>query len=165
MSKNASQFQYCKRRTKVKGEFLTLFVLQPTVVNEYNQFMLGVDKSDQLIGKYNSLRRTNRFWKTFSCHFLDIAKVNAYIIFQEWRKLNPNIAELQRPARYGELEFTVELMKQLANLSDSERIPTYEVDTNNNGHPVKPKWSTKANNCRRCYRLFEKEVKTQIIYI
>ena len=162
MSKNASKFQYCKRRTKVKGEFRTLFVRQPTVVSEYNQFMSDVDKSDQLIGKYNSLRRTNRFWKTLFYHFLDIAKVNAYILFQEWRKLNPDIAELQRPARYGQLEFTVELMKQLANLSDSERIPTYEVHTNNNGHPVKPKWSTKANNCKRCYRLLKKEVKTSV---
>ena len=108
ISKKANKFIHCKRRTKVNGNFRSICVRQPMLVSDYNKYMSGVDKSDQLIGKYNSLRRTNRYWKTLFYHFLDIARVNSYIMFQEWRKCNNN-NELERPAHYGQLEFSIEL--------------------------------------------------------
>ena len=51
--------------------------------------MSGVDKSDQLIGKNNSLRKTTMNWKKLFFHSLDIALVNSYIKFQQWRQDNP----------------------------------------------------------------------------
>ena len=52
-------------RQRWMGFFRPIYVWQPMLVSDYNKHMSGVEKSDQLIGKYNSLRRTNRYWKTF----------------------------------------------------------------------------------------------------
>ena len=62
------------------------------------------------------MRKTNKWWKTLFCHFLDIARVNAFILFEDFRKKHADIPELQRPDRYGQLDFTTELIRQLAHL-------------------------------------------------
>lgn len=49
----------------------------PSIVYNYNRFMNGVDRSDQMINYYNILKK---YWKTLFFHFLDI---NAY------KELNP----------------------------------------------------------------------------
>ena len=157
ISKKANKFIHCKRRTKVNGIFRPICVRQPTLVSDYNKYMSGVDKSDQLIGKYNILSRTNRYWKTLF-YFLDIVRVNSYIMFQEWRKCNNN-NELERPAHYGQLEFSIELMKQLACIVNYFRIPIYEsTGPKSTDHPVNPKWSEKIKLTVRCviYYIFFK---------
>ena len=60
-------------------------------------------------------------------------------MFEEWRRNHPTMPELQRPARYRQLEFSVELMKQLAGLTNDETVPVYNMNNNNNLHPMKPK--------------------------
>ena len=63
------------------------------------------------------MRKTNKWWKTLFYHFLDIARVNAFILFEGFRKKHADIIpELQRPDRYGQLDFTTELIRQLADL-------------------------------------------------
>ena len=82
-------------------------------MKDFNAHMGGVDKSDQLTSKYNSLRKTNKWRKTLFYHFLDIARVNAFILFENFRKKHRYVPELQRPNRYGQLDFTEELIRQL----------------------------------------------------
>ena len=55
----------------------------PTPVYHYNQYMGGVDRSDQLIKYYNVLRQTKKYWKTLFFHCIDIAVVNAHIMNKE----------------------------------------------------------------------------------
>lgn len=97
MHKSVTERGFCERRIKVNGEFRRVQVRQPSVIKDYNSYMGGVDKSDQLIGKYKVLRRTSKFWKTLFYHFIDIAKVNSFILFEEFRKKHPNYVQLQRP--------------------------------------------------------------------
>ena len=42
----------------------------------------GVDKSDQMIGYYNCLRSTWKYWKMLLFHMLDIAAMNSCILFR-----------------------------------------------------------------------------------
>ena len=56
-------------------------IQHPLVVEKYNQFMGGVDKSDQFLAYHNILRKTVRYWKTLFYHLVDIAVVNAFIIY------------------------------------------------------------------------------------
>ena len=42
--------------------------------------------------------------------------MNAFILFEDFRKKHADIPELQRPDRYGQLDFTTELIRQFADL-------------------------------------------------
>ena len=44
--------------------YRTLNVRQPKLVKDYNAYMGGVDKTDQLINKYKTFCKTNKWWKT-----------------------------------------------------------------------------------------------------
>ena len=85
-----------KRRTKVRGVYRPLIVRQPLLVKDYNKHMSGVDKSDQYISRYETLRKTHRWWKTLFFHMLDVARVNSFLLFQDLRKKNPHVKQLNR---------------------------------------------------------------------
>ncbi len=55
----------------------------PAIIYNYNRFMNGVDRSDQLIKYYNILRQTHKYWKTLFFHYIDISIVNSYILYKE----------------------------------------------------------------------------------
>ena len=56
-------------------------VRKPVVVEEYNRFMGGVDRSDQLLSYYGFSHRTVKWWRRAMFHMLDMAVVNAYILY------------------------------------------------------------------------------------
>ena len=70
--------------------------------------MSGVDKSDQYIGRYETLRKAQRLWKTLFFHFINVARVNSFILFNDFRSKHKDIPELERPDSYNQLDFTVE---------------------------------------------------------
>ena len=152
----------CKRRVKVDGNFRQIIVRQPQLVQDYNINMCGVDKSDQLIGKYKTLRPTKKYWKTLFYHFLDIGRVNAYILLQDWRAKNPDIVELHRKKRYNQLDFSIELIRQLSGIGKEHPVPLYTVPVVSSAHGILPQFSEKQFNCKRCYRLYRKEVRTKV---
>ena len=77
--------------------------------------MSGVDSSDQLICKYNTLRKTDKYWKTIFYHLLDIARINSYILYKE----HTNNKHL------GQLDFTLQLIRQLGNINEDTPVPIY----------------------------------------
>lgn len=162
--KKANLFGHVKRRTKVNGQYRPIYVRQPKIVEDYNKFMSGVDKSDQLLGKYETLRKTHRWWKTLFYHFVDISRVNSYLMFKDWMKKNPDMPELQRPASYGQLDFTVELIRQLGGIDDNTQVPLYKKpQPQPPTHVLVPTWSNDYKNCKLCYKKYKKEQKTYVI--
>ena len=90
--------QWVRRRVKGQaGQWEQKVVQKPEVVHQYNIHMGGVDKSDQLIAPYNVLMKSMRWWKTLFFHMIDVAVVNSFILFQEWREQHPDVPALQRP--------------------------------------------------------------------
>ena len=92
---------------------------RPKAIDTYNQYMNGVDRSDQILAKNNTLRKCMRWWKTLFFHLIDIAVVNSFILFQLYRSQNKkDVEELQRPKRYCVLEFREELARQFSGLEE-----------------------------------------------
>jgi hypothetical protein len=52
----------------------------PMVIDDYNHWMGGVDKADQLIAYYRPDLRCRRVWVPLLLHCLDIVRVNTYIM-------------------------------------------------------------------------------------
>ena len=150
MHTKSKEMFYCKRRSKVGNKFQKLDVEQPRLVRDYNKYMAGVDRSDQVIGKYNTLRKTDKYWKTIFYHLLDIARVNSYILYKEHTG-NKGMKQL---------DFNVQLIKQLCNIPEDAPVPIYEpTDTIKDHQPIVMVQDNKKN-CKRCYSNDKKQLKT-----
>jgi hypothetical protein len=57
-------------------------VTKPLVIDKYNTFMGGVDKSDQLLSYYGFSHRCVKWYKRAIFHLIDLTIVNAYILSQ-----------------------------------------------------------------------------------
>ena len=57
-------------------------VKKPEVVAEYNQFMLGVDKIDQMMSYYSFVRKSIKWWRKVFFWLLDMSVVNSFIIYR-----------------------------------------------------------------------------------
>ena len=58
----------------------------PTVINDYNQWMNGVDIVDQLIAYYRPKLRCQRTWMPLMFHALDILRINCFIVHERVKK-------------------------------------------------------------------------------
>ena len=80
---NSTIRRKCKGQT---GNFEIQDVTIPLMVEHYNRYMGGVDKSDQLLQYHSSLRRATRYWKTLFYHMLDVAVTNAFVLYN-WGRM------------------------------------------------------------------------------
>lgn len=92
-------------------------IRKPVMVEQYNCYMGGVDKSDQLLSYYGFCHRTVKWWRRALFHLLDMAVVNAYILY--------TLAERSGRALTHE-QFRIELAKELlldASVDVSSDVP------------------------------------------
>ena len=52
----------------------------PPLLPDYQQYMRGVDRGDQLIGYYNVGRRSTKWWKRCFSHLIECSLLNAHIL-------------------------------------------------------------------------------------
>lgn len=110
---HSEQIRPCKAKEESR-EYVDRSVREEAGADQkYNAGMLGVDKSDQLIGSYNVLMKSLRWWKTLFFHCIDIAVVNSFIMFSEHRRQHPEVPELSRSLHFDQLAFRLELIDQL----------------------------------------------------
>ena len=61
---------------------------KPNVVHIYNNHMLGIDRSDQMLSYHSALRKTIRWYKKVGIHIMEIFLSNAYYMYAKNTK-NP----------------------------------------------------------------------------
>lgn len=158
----ANEFRQVDRNVKVDNRWQNVKVQQPKAIDEYNKYMNGVDRSDQIIGKSTALRKCMRWWKTLFFHMIDIAVVDSFILFQLHRASNPDVAELKRPKKFSTTEFREELVRQLAGLEEYGQPPVFNPHAKEPGNFETvhiPQFSEIRRNCKVCYETSQTEMK------
>ena len=139
-----SKLNVCTRTIQGRTGWKKTCVKQPDIINSYNEGMFGVDKSNQYLARYPCYIKSKfHWWKVLFFHCIDIMIVNAFIIFQEFRKEFPNeICEL--PAHFGQLEFREAIVRSLLSCEAeckaefSTCMPVFNTDS-------------KRQRCTFCY--------------
>jgi hypothetical protein len=156
------------RNTKDHNHNLrVLNILRPKCIADYNQHMGGVDLSDQLIVYYNVLMKTKKWYKTLLFHFVDVAIVNAYLLYKDMC-VNTGVDPMSQ--KYFRRDLAQSLKQEWI---DAEAIRA--VGHNPDIHPTKCcptaiidpdsvpgnlKATAGRKNCFRCYRDEKKEMRT-----
>ena len=71
-----------QRRTSACQEEIET-IQKPAIIHNYNTYMGGVDKADQLVTYYGFPHFSKKWWKRIFFHILDTTLVNAYIMYVE----------------------------------------------------------------------------------
>ena len=79
-------------------------IQKPLMVDQYNQFMGGVDRSDQLMAYYGFPHRTIKWWRRAFFHLLDLTVVQAHTLHRISPHAGPTLSHEQ---------FRVQLAQQL----------------------------------------------------
>ena len=87
--------------------------------------------------------------------------MNAFILFEDFRKKHADIPELQRPDRYGQLDFTTELIRQLAGLDVHADVPLVSTKRVFTTHSIIPVVTKERKNCNKVLEK-QKEQKTNV---
>ena len=80
-------------------------VQKPTAIVEYNTYMGGVDRADQLLSYYGFAHRTVKWWRRLFFFLLDTAVVNSYVLYCEEHP--------DKKRRMTHVQFRIELANNL----------------------------------------------------
>lgn len=75
-------------------------------VSEYNKFMSGIDKSDQMIAYYSTPKKTIRWYKKVFFHLLDMMVWNAYYMFKKYCNSNTTLLSFRESIINSYLQVT-----------------------------------------------------------
>ncbi|KAM9316151.1 piggyBac transposable element-derived protein 4-like [Gastrophryne carolinensis] len=55
---------------------------KPRCIKDYNKFMGGVDKTDQILTYYNATRKSRAWYKKVAIHLVQMATYNSFVVFK-----------------------------------------------------------------------------------
>ena len=84
----------------------------PPLLPDYQQYMRGVDRGDQLIGCYNLGRRSKKWWKRVFSYIIECSLLNAYIL-ERYAQPSLHDPSLRGRRRQDFLHFRLEVAEQL----------------------------------------------------
>lgn len=123
-----------------------------------NQGMLGINKSNQLCGSYDTLMECAHWWKTLLFHCIDITVVNSYILFTNHCRQHPNIRDFFRQLCYDQRAFWIELLQQHLELG-TELI---SVPMAQKPRSYRAERQRKRCNCKKRYETKKTEHETGV---
>ena len=89
-------------------------IKMPQLVGVYNKYMNGVDRSDQMVSYYALRQKTMKWWKRLIFHVLNVAVVNAFVLYKEYTK-NTHMTHRQ---------FRVKLIEGMLDVPQQDLVST-----------------------------------------
>ncbi|XP_034712874.1 piggyBac transposable element-derived protein 4 [Etheostoma cragini] len=135
-----------QRRIKgADGQWSVQDLSIPPAIKDYNKYMGGVDLSDALIGYYTILHKTKKWYRSFLFHFIDIAVVNAFILYKE-------LATARKEKVMSQKSFRETLVMELKAVGSTSTAPPMPPRPAPPGASHKPVHFCKDGNSgrRRC---------------
>ena len=117
---SATDFVNENRTVKINHQLQDIVIKKPKAVHEYNQAMGGVDLFDQRVASYRILHKTKKFWKTLFFDFVDVAIVNAFLLYKEWVAGHPG-GNLN--ASCTQLDFRLAIVRLLGGIGGDDPVP------------------------------------------
>ena len=135
----------------------------PPCLPDYQAYMRGVDRADQMIGYYNLGRRSLKWWKRVFFYLIEVAALNAYILSVHG-KLGERIS-----ARDDYMSFRIRLGEQLVGSFSSRRGPRHasvedvrlKFDANHK-HSPEGVGTSRRSDCVVCRKLGLRHASTII---
>ena len=131
----------------------------PPLLPDYQQYMRGVDRGDQMVGYYNIGRRSKKWWKKVFLYIIECALLNAYLLE---KNLEP---ELHSPSMRGRkkrdyLGFRLDVAEQFigshtlslrsgrpSRLDTADSTTTPRLDTSLRHYPIQDSKKMKCVVC------------------
>ena len=151
---NPTEQTHIERRQK-NGD--VKIVDAPIAVANYQAYMAGVDRADQLRTQYSCSRKAKKYWKYLFAFLLDICIVNAFLLF----RMSPNHVRKSKSGRVipaNQLDFRQNLATlMIGDYRVKRKRCITNVDRTGNEH-----WPTKMkkNRCKVCLR---KEIRREVV--
>ena len=105
----------------VWGDDHTANVKIPSIVNDYNHWMLGVDVVDQLIAYYRPKIRCRRTWMPIFLQCLCVLRVNSYVLYKETSRDHPEVDDKEIKSHKS---FLIEFINVLIRRAIAETTTT-----------------------------------------
>lgn len=157
----ANQHVPAKRRHKTRGIWTVTTIKKPLLMHEHNAGMLSMDKSDQIIGTYNVLRKCARWWKTLFFQCVDIACINSFVLYQAHRSEHPDVPELAQNVKFDHLAVWEQLIQQIFEYDDVKESHAPNPPIERIRH--QPRKMEKGRNLKLCYQTTKSEIRTNVM--
>ena len=123
----------------------------PPLLPDYQTYMRGVDRGDQMIGFYNAGRRSKKWWKRVFFHILECCILNAYVLDSHVRPLEH---ALRGRKKRDYLSFRIELAEMLIGTFRSRQRAGRRVSAEHSQldrlNPALGHWPVSATNKLDC---------------
>lgn len=127
---------------------------KPNEIVDYNNFMCGIDRSDQMISYYSCPRKTARWYKKVLFHLLDITIWNSYFVYKKRFDVNVSYKQfrdllIKNFIGLPNQTTALELFKHKKKPKDAPENNRYAEKIT---LPQNFKRQTYFKNCNQCYK-------------
>ena len=149
LSTNSSPLQSTRVERRQKNGDVRI-VESRLAISNYQAYMGGVDRADQLRTQYSCSRKAKKYWKYIFNFLLDTAIANSFLLF----RMSPNhisMTKSQRVIQANQLDFRQNLATSLIGNYRTQRIrSSSSIDLTGKAHwPMK---MAKKNRCKNCLK-------------
>lgn len=130
-------------------------VKKPTVVNEYNKYMGGIDRNDAMVGNYSSVRKSFKWTTKVAFHFIEEAVLNAFILVGKVKESNK--------ARF--MQFKLDVIREMLDKEIAKEANVFNLPlVGRHFLQLIPPTEKKQNPQKRCVVCYSKKIRKESRY-